>query len=325
MSAIERACRVVCNVAALASVFIVVGSARLARAADATMSECLAANESAINLRRDHKLRQARAQAIVCSASSCPGEVRDACQARVRDLSAAIPTIIFLAKDSAGRDLVDVRVAMDGEPIGDHLDGTAIPIDPGQHKFTFEIVGHPPVTQSLVISQSEKDRRETVTVPSSNVEARVNPNPAVAPKTVLMTAEVTPETAPAATSSGAGQRIAGLVIGAVGLVGLGVGAVTGVMAASDWSNAKSYCNGKPVSCSTDASSPGVQDENAATTMATISTISFIAGGVLAAGGTVFFLIAPKNSSAETSASARRVEVLPTGTPRGAGLLVRGWF
>src|ERR1700689_444080 len=94
---------------------------RSASAANPTMSECLLANENAIKLRREHKLRQARDQALVCASSSCPGEVRDTCQARVRELSTAIPTVVFLAKDSAGQDVVAVRVSMDEEAVGDRL------------------------------------------------------------------------------------------------------------------------------------------------------------------------------------------------------------
>jgi hypothetical protein len=125
----------------LAVMTVIVSAARPARAADPTMSECLSANESAIKLRGDHKLRQARDQALTCSASTCPGEVRETCQLRVRDLNAAIPTIVFLAKDAAGQDIVAVKVLMDGEPIGDRLDGTAIAVDPGQHKFSFGAPG----------------------------------------------------------------------------------------------------------------------------------------------------------------------------------------
>src|SRR5579864_8835344 len=83
---------------ALTLLTAVVAAAPSAGAANPTMSECLSANESAIKLRGEHKLRQARDQTLVCSASTCPEEVRDTCQLRAKDLNAAIPTIVFLAK-----------------------------------------------------------------------------------------------------------------------------------------------------------------------------------------------------------------------------------
>jgi hypothetical protein len=41
-----------------------------ARAADPTIADCLTANNRSIDLRHDHKFRAARAQLLVCAASS---------------------------------------------------------------------------------------------------------------------------------------------------------------------------------------------------------------------------------------------------------------
>ncbi len=190
--------------------------------------------------------------------------------------------------------------------------------------------------QSFVVSQGQKDRRETITIAApatgaapplvlpgapSTASSPVEPSPAAS----VVTTGATGETSAAADSPGAGQRMAGVVAGAVGMVGLGLGAVFGGVAAAKWSSAKSACNGQPVSCTTDPNSVGFQDKDSATTMATLSTVSFIAGGVLAAGGLVVFLTAQTRPSSEPPASARRVEVVPTGGPSGAGMLLRGWF
>jgi hypothetical protein len=323
---------------------VVVPATRPARAANPTMSECLSANESAIKLRGDHKLRQARDQALACSASTCPDEVRETCQLRVRDLNAAIPTIVFLAKDGAGHDIVAVRVSMDDEPIGDRLDGTAIAVDPGQHKFSFEAAGQAPVERSLVISEGQKDRREAITLGASATGASApptstptpatptppTPNPApaipgVAAVPPASSDEASSEPAPSAGPPGRSQRLAGIVVGAAGVVGLAVGAVFGIVATSDWSSAKAACNGKPVSCTTSPSSPGFQDEGSAKTMATISTVGFIAGGVLAAGGVVVFLTAPRTASSEVPAATRGADLVPSLGPGGTGMMLRGWF
>jgi hypothetical protein len=307
---------------------VVVAAPRSASAANPTMSECLSANENAIKLRGEHKLRQARDQALVCAASSCPGEVRETCQSRVRDLNAAVPTIVFLAKDGAGQDIVAVKVSMDGEPMGDRLDGTAMAVDPGQHRFTFEVAGQPPVERSLVISEGQKDRREAITLGASTASATASPGSvSAAPPSVAANSPASSAAAPtepaAPGSPGGGQRVAGIVIGAAGVVGLGLGAVFGGLAASDWSNAKAACNGRPVSCTTSSNSPGFEDEGSATTKATISTVGFIAGGALVAGGIVVFVTAPKKSSSETPASARGVEFLPSVGPGGTGMWIRG--
>jgi hypothetical protein len=291
-----------------------------ARAAEPTMSECLSANESSIHLRGDHKLRKARDEAAVCAESSCPDEVRDTCQKRILELSGTIPTIVFLAKDSAGHDLVAVRVSMDGEPIADRLDGTGIPIDPGVHAFTFEVAGQPAVEQSVVIGEGQKDRRETITFGAAPAVAPdVTPPPPLPPMTPA------PPEAPAKTSISVDprQRVAGVVIGAVGVIGLGIGAVFGGLTLSEWSNADAYCKGKTASCAT--SGLGAQDESSAKTAGTISTVGFIAGGALSAAGLVLFLTAPKHPSSDIPVWAREVELVPQVGPGDRGLMIRTRF
>jgi hypothetical protein len=283
--------------------------ARPAGAAEPTMSECLKANESAIALRGERKLRGARDSAVVCAASSCPGQVRDACQNRLRALSAAIPTVVFLAHDSAGHDLVAVHVSMDGAALTDRLDGSAIEVDPGQHTFRFEAAGQPPVEKPIVIGEGEKDRRETVVL---GEPGPVPPPPGPTPERI----------GPKATP-GAGQRLAGIVIGATGLAGLALGGIAGGVALANWSKAKNYCSGMTVACTTNPNSPGVHDENAANTMATLSTVSFIAGGVLAAAGVVVALTAPRATAESPKPSA--LEIVPTAGPGGAALTLLGTF
>jgi hypothetical protein len=302
MSAIPRAALLV-----MLATPLVIAAAPSASAANPTMTECLTANESAIKLRGDHKLRQARDQSLVCSAETCPNEVREICQLRVRDLNAATPTIVFLAEDGAGQEVVTVKVSMDGEPIGDRLDGTALPVDPGEHEFRFETAGQPIVERSFVISQGQKDRRETIILGAPAPAAGAAP------------------TSIAVSSPARGQRLAGIVVGATGVVGLGLGAVFGLVAASDWSSAKQDCNGQPVSCTTNSGSPGAEKEGSASTMATISTVGFIAGGVLAAGGVVVFLTAPKGSTSGPPAAAREVDLVPSIAPGAAGMWLRGRF
>src|SRR5579863_741315 len=113
----------------------------LAQAADPTTADCLSASEASLKLRGEHRLREARGQLLVCAAASCPEDVRNECVRRIDPVNAAIPTIIFEAKDAAGNDMTAVRVTMDGQPIADRLEGSAISIDPGTHTFRFEAAG----------------------------------------------------------------------------------------------------------------------------------------------------------------------------------------
>ena len=72
-----------------------------------------------------------------CVTPACPRLIRDDCADRLRAVDAAQPAILFEAKDASGAALTAVAVAVDGAPLADHLDGTAVLVDPGSHTFSF--------------------------------------------------------------------------------------------------------------------------------------------------------------------------------------------
>jgi hypothetical protein len=306
---------------------LVAAVSRSASAANPTMSECLSANEKAIDLRGEHKLRQARDQALVCAASSCPGEVRDTCQVRVRDLNAAIPTIVFEVKDASGNDLSAVVVAMDGQPFATRLDGNAVPIDPGDHLFSFAAEGRPTVEKHVVIYEGDKGRRERIQLGGTET--------ALPPASTLPAAETTPVT-PATTtpesqvatespSSGLGtQKVIGLTLGGAGVIGVGVGSVLGAMTLSAWSSVKNACGAGGASrCSSSNPAAVTSDHDTARTDGTISTVAFVAGGAFVATGLVVFLTGGHRSPEGRPASA--VAVAPSFGPGHAGVAFSGAF
>jgi hypothetical protein len=101
------------------------------------------------------------------------------------------------------------------------------------------------------------------------------------------------EKPPVETGGGWGaQRVTALVLGGVGVVGLGVGAVFGFRAIDLKNQRSQYCDANNV-CN---SEQGVSLDRDARTAATLSTVSMIAGGVLAAGGLVLVLTAPRTTA-----------------------------
>jgi hypothetical protein len=109
-------------------------------------------------------------------------------------------------------------------------------------------------------------------------------------------------------------------VGGLGVVGLAVGVGFGLSASSSWSSAKSEC-ASTTSCSDHARA--VADHDGAANAATLSTIGFVAGGALVAGGLALFLTAPPG---ETAASPRVGVRLSPGVGRdGAGMTVTGRF
>ena len=289
----------------IAAAVVIVGvfSGEPARAADPTKDECIDANETAQTLRRNEKLRDAEQHLLVCVSASCPGPVRDDCAQRLTEVRSVIPTLVFVVKDDADQDLSDVRVTMDDQTLAKKLDGTAIAIDPGPHHFVFEAAGRQKEERSLVIREGEKDRHERVILVATPVAA---PPPQV------------PESAPAAAvepppaRDGTAQRAAGLVVGGIGAAGVVVGGVFGILAKATYDNAlKNECNGHANACM----QPGITDGKTAHAQATVSTVAFIAGGTLVAGGAILFFSAPRGA----------VTVSPTVGIGSAGVGVHGSF
>ncbi|MDP9150776.1 MAG: hypothetical protein M3O36_12670 [Myxococcota bacterium] len=237
-----------------------------AHAADPTTADCLGANNSAIDLRNDHRLRAARSQLLLCAAASCPAEIRKECLRRLDEVNAQIPTITFEARDASGKDLSAVQVTMDGRALAERLEGVALALDPGEHTFTFETSGQTPLQKQLVVQEAQKSRRESVTFGEPKRIEPFGRLPAPPP----------PE--------GFGTRqILAIVAGGAGVVGLGVGSVFGLMAKSKGKEAATAC---PNDC---ADQNGVNLWNDAKTTARISDFAFILGGAGLAGEVALWL------------------------------------
>src|SRR5580658_80361 len=151
-----------------------------AEAASPSTAECLAAADSSIQLRDQHQLRAARTQMLVCASPSCPSAIQTECLRRVDQINAAVPTVVFEAKDPAGNDLTNIKVDIDGQPLVDRLDGSAVALDPGEHHFHFTAPGGVGADKTIVIHESEKDRHERVVIGAPLPSVVVQPAPAAA-------------------------------------------------------------------------------------------------------------------------------------------------
>jgi len=287
-------------------------------AADVTKAACVTANASAQDLRRDGKLAEAREQLRICNDPSCPAIVRTDCTKRLDELEAAQPTVVFDAKDGAGSDLTAVKVTVDGKVLAERLGGSALAVNPGEHTFTFEVAGQPPVSRHLVLREGEKERHEQLVFgAAASASPSAYPPPASAGALPVTPLEVAPATA---TKGGmGGQKTLGLVVGGVGVAGLVVGGIFGVLTASAISAQKNDC-ASATSCSNYAQAQS--DHSTWSTDGTISTVAFIAGGALVAGGAVLFFTA-KPAAEQPAATA--LVVTPSVGPGSAGMLLKGAF
>ena len=91
---------------------------------------------------------------------------------------------------------------------------------------------------------------------------------------------------------GRGQRTIGVVLASAGVVGIGVGAAFGLVTLNRKTELAVACGGDPDHCR--GSQAQVESiRSSAASSATLSTLGFVAGGALLAGGVVVALTAPR--------------------------------
>jgi serine/threonine-protein kinase len=96
------------------------------------------------------------------------------------------------------------------------------------------------------------------------------------------------------------MRLAAIGVGAAGVVGVGVGTVFGIVALGKRSDLDRLCPGYP-RCVDSQRSDVQGNYDDAKHAATISTVGFVLGGVLVAGGVVLWLVAPGRAPASPAA------------------------
>jgi hypothetical protein len=187
----------------------------------------------------------------------------------------------------AASDVAGLEIKNDGVAVGHAELGVALPVDPGSHLVEATAPKKKPFSTKVDVAAKQTDAKVTVTLEDEPEAA--TPPPPVTPPPSTTTTEPPP---PPATSSGSTQRTLGIVVGVVGLAGLGTGAAFGLIARSKNDEAL-----QPQNCPTAklCTQNGLDLTSDAKTAAMLSTVSFIAGGVLAAGGIVLVLTAPSGS------------------------------
>jgi hypothetical protein len=170
-----------------------------------------------------------------------------------------------------------VEVKLDGAVVDPSVLGTAIPVDAGKHTLEATAKGKKPYSKEIEVS--DKEKTPTVEVPLLEDE----------PKTVEPEKkENITEPPPEERKDGSTQRTVGIVIGAAGIVGLGVGGFFALRARSKWKEADPRCDANDF-CDDIGFDLAQQAQNAGN----VATVAMIAGGVLLVGGAILFFTAPK--------------------------------
>jgi hypothetical protein len=172
-------------------------------------------------------------------------------------------------------------VKRDGKALDVGSLGVAMPVDPGHHVVDVTAPGKLPFHQEVDVAAQGAEARVTIALeaaPEQHIEQPLRP------------VEPLP---PADTGRGNGMRVAGIVIAGVGVAGVGVGALFGGLAIGQKNAATPNCTADLSRCN----SAGKSSIDNAMALANVSTVAFIAGGVLLAGGLTLFFVAPRSKEA----------------------------
>jgi hypothetical protein len=194
---------------------------------------------------------------------------------RAAALESVAPRLTISVPPSAAS--IRLEVVIDGVPFPQAKWNRAQPFDAGAHTVTSSAPGKKPF-EAKVALQDGKGSELTIPEPENE--------PVAAPI-------ATPDDKGAA--AGNGQRRSALIVGAVGVVGLAVGAGAGIFSVVKNGQAKELCP----SYSACPDADGRSKWNAATDSGTVSTIGFVAGGVILTAAAILYFTAPKSTTATT--------------------------
>jgi hypothetical protein len=250
----------------------------------------------------------------VASAATASGQPARAQVASQR--AAALESKVSKLTIAAPKTATGLEVRRNGELLGSVLWGNAAPVDPGS--YTIEASAPGKRRWSSVATVGPNGAHVTVTIPP--LEAAGAPAAAASapfPPATAAASPASPAVAEGPTAvvdekpRGDGQRVAGMIVGGAGVVGLGVGAAFGILSLAKHSDFTSHCAGNQ------CDAQGISSHNDAVTDGNVATGTFIGSGILLAAGVALWLSAPK------SHSTAAWQVAPTIGAGHAGLSLKG--
>lgn len=188
----------------------------------------------------------------------------------------------------------DVEVKLDGNSLDPAVLGTAVPIDPGKHAIEASAKGRKPFTTTIDVS--DRSRSPSVEIPALDADPEAH-------KPGGSGSSSDAHTPDEGASDGSFQRIAAYATLGAGVVGVGIGAIFGLKTSSKWDETKTHCT-STLECDRTGVQLAADAKNAGTT----STIAFIAGGLLLAGGAALYFTAPSGPPAKRGAGPTDVRV-----------------
>ncbi len=260
--------------------------------ARADAKQCVQDHTVGLDASRDAKLVEAKRAFLACASDDCPDEVREECARLSQEVGNRTPSVVVAVTDSAGADVVDARVLLDGKQVATRIDGRAIILDPGIRNL--EVTdGERTAKARVVIREGEKTRPLMFRFETPAKDA-TGPRPLGA------------DNATADTETSSGVPTAAWIAGGVGIValgGFGYFAVTGRAKENDLESCSPLCS---------------QDEYDSMKQRYLFADIALGIGVAALGTAAVLVLTAPNSKVETAVAARA-------TPGGGRLSLQGAF
>jgi hypothetical protein len=201
---------------------------------------------------------------------------------------------------TAGGDVPSAKVLLDGSPVSNASLGVRRAIDPGSHLLQVSADGFKPAEVRFDVAEGASID-QPVTLEADLSAAQPPGTVAATPMPAATGAEQ-----PGAAGSSKVREVLPWVAFGVGGAGLVTGAIAGGVAMGKHSDLANQCVPQPCPLS----AKGQLDSYH--TIATVSTVGFIVGGVGVAAGVVLLLTKPKTESAGPPASSpTALRVVPT--------------
>jgi hypothetical protein len=264
---------------------------------------CVQASDRAQQLRVAGKLVAARDALKVCVVDGCPSVVREACSQWLGEVNASLPSIVIGAQDSDGKDVLDVKVSIDGQLVTEHLGGRALPIDPGRHKMRYEKPDGTVKEEEILVGEGAKNKQVSVVFPGPKAAVGAPPASPAAPITTTRVASTA-------------NTAIGTVLAVVGAGALGTALYLDLSTTSNVNTLKNTC-GKTGMCNPSTVSGYELDYD----LAGVS----LGVGIVAVGFAAYVFIAHPfgtlvaSDAKASEAPASRFRVVPS--PHGGGFAV----
>lgn len=260
----------------------------------------------------EHTDRIASAWALFLDvASSAGGTGQLARESVARRRASALEPRLSKLTIATPTNVAGLEVRRNGEQLGSMLWNNPIPVDPGS--YTIEATAPGKKTWSTIAKVGSNGAAVTVAIPPLADGDDVAPSP--------------PETAKADPPRSSGRSrwatATALGLGSAGVVGVGIGSYFGLRSIAKHSDYENLCTR---GLCTTAAAP-LHDQ--AVAAGNVSTVAFLVGGALIAGGTVLWFVAPRSGGPDVAPPATspvsRLCIAPAlGTGSAGAIVVGGW-